>query len=315
MKILLLGAGAIGGYLGARLHLAGGDVTFLVRPARAQQLLATGLQVLSPFGDLQIAPQLVTAGEVAGQFDVVILSCKAYDLDAAIDAVTPALAPDGCVLPLLNGLAHLERLDARFGRPAVLGGLALIGVTLGAAGEICHLNELQRFAIGGRQVQVSPWLAPLAELMAGSGIDFSLSCRIEADMWEKFVFLATLAGATCTLRAAVGDILETRAGERFMLGLLDECSEVARRHGYAPSPERLAFYRGQLTARGSSNMASMLRDLEKGGPTEGEHILGDMLRRASAMGLATPLLEIAHCHLQAYACRRRREQGAAVAAR
>lgn len=314
MKILMLGAGAIGGYLGARLHVAGGDVSFLVRPARAQQLRASGLRVLSPFGDLHIEPKLVSAGEAAGQFDVAILSCKAYDLDAAIDAVMPALAPYGCVLPLLNGMAHLEKLDAAFGRSAVLGGFALIGVTLGAAGEIRHLNELQRFAIGARQVQVSRWLAPLAELMAGSGIDFSLSQRIEAEMWEKFVFLATLAGATCTLRAAVGDILETRAGRVVMLSLLDECAEVARRHGYVPSPERIAFFRAQLTARGSANMASMLRDLEKGGPTEGEHILGDMVRRANAMHMATPLLDIAHCHLQAYECRRRRELDAAVAA-
>lgn len=313
MKILMLGAGAIGGYLGARIHLAGGDMSFLVRPARARQLLASGLQVVSPFGDMTIAPKLMTSAEAAGQFDVAILSCKAYDLDTAIEAVAPALAPHGCVLPLLNGMAHLDRLDARFGQSAVLGGFALIGVTVGAAGEIRHLNELQRFVIGARQSQVSPWLAPLAEVMAGSGIDFSLSDRIEDEMWEKFVFLATLAGATCTLRAAVGDILETRAGEGFMLGLLDECALIASRHGHAPSPERLAFYRAQLTARGSPNMASMLRDLEKGGPTEGEHILGDMARRASAMGVATPLLDIAHCHLQAYECRRRREQVATAA--
>ncbi|HEX5393987.1 MAG TPA: ketopantoate reductase family protein [Rhodocyclaceae bacterium] len=309
----MLGAGGIGGYFGTKLHLAGGDVTFLVRPARADKLANQGLNVISSLGNMHIAPKLVTsadAPESKGKFDVVMLSCKAYDLESAVDSVAPALAPEGIVVPLLNGLAHLEYLDRRFGRERVPGGFAHIGVTLTPEGDIHHLNELHRLVIGTRTQPASAHLAPLAALLARSGIEFSLSENIEGEMWDKFVFLTTLAAATCTMRAATGDILQSHAGEAFMLGLLDECDAVARSHGHGLNEARLAFYQGLLRQAGSNNTASMLRDMEKKGATEAEHILGDMVRRASAKGVVTPLLNIAYSHLQAYEIRKHREKGA-----
>lgn len=309
MRILMLGAGGIGGYFGARIHHAGGDVTFLVRPARATRLAAEGLRVLSPLGDLHITPKLVTsvAGPESNQFDVVVLSCKAYDLDAALDSVAPALSPEGVVLPLLNGLAHLSHLDARFGRDRVLGGLAHLAVTLAPTGEIRHLNQLHRLLIGSRNMPASTLLRPLVELFTRSGIDFSLSENIEGDMWDKFVFLSTLAGATCTMRSSIGDILETHSGEAFITGLLDECVAVAAHHGHIPSAGQLETYRNQLTTRGSGSTASMLRDIERCGATEADHILGDMVHRAEAHGVDTPLLKLAYSHLQAYEIRRHRQ--------
>lgn len=311
----MLGAGGIGGYFGAKLQRAGGDVTFLVRPSRAERLAEKGLSVISPLGNMHIVPKLITSAEgpdSKAQFDVAILSCKAYDLDAAVDSVAPALAPQGIVVPLLNGLAHLDQLDRRFGRECVQGGFAHIGVTLTPEGEILHLNELHRLVIGTRAHPASAHLQPLACLLARSDIDFSLSENIEGEMWEKFVFLTTLAAATCTMRAATGDILQTHAGERFMLDLLDECNAVARAHDYGLKEPRLAFYQGLLRQAGSNNTASMLRDMEKKGATEAEHILGDMVSRAGAKGVAVPSLNIAYSHMQAYEIRKRRESGAGM---
>ncbi|SMF31530.1 2-dehydropantoate 2-reductase [Pseudogulbenkiania subflava] len=307
MRILMLGAGGIGGYFGARMHQAGGDVTFLVRPARAAKLAADGLRVVSPLGDVHITPKVVTTvgGPMSGHFDIVVLSCKAYDLDAALDSIAPALSPEGVVLPLLNGFAHLSRLDAQFGQERVLGGLAHLSVTLAPTGEIRHLNQLHRLLIGSRKTPASPLLRPLAELLAQTGIDFSLSENIEGDMWDKFIFLSTLAGATCTMRSSIGDILETHSGEAFIIGLLDECVAVAAQHGHIPSAEQLTAYRNQLTARGSGTSASMLRDIERGGATEADHILGDMVCRAETHGVDAPLLKLAYSHLQAYEIRRR----------
>ncbi len=309
MRVLVLGAGGIGGYFGARLHDAGGDITFMVRPTRAENLQAHGLRVASPLGDTMLVPQLITAGaDAGGGFDVAILSCKSYDLASAIDSIAPMLHSGSVVLPLLNGLAHLAALDARFGRERVLGGVAHVSVALGPDGAIAHLNTFQRLIFGSRDPEPSPWLAPLAELLAASPLGFAVSENIEQDMWEKFVFLATLAAANCTMRANVGEILATCAGEDFITGLLGECEQIAAASGHPASPEKLAVYRSQLADRGSTVAASMLRDVERGGPTEADHVLGDLVARGKALGIEVPLLKLAYSHLQAYELVRQRGQ-------
>lgn len=306
MRILMLGAGGIGGYFGARIHEAGGDITFLVRPARANSLAAEGLHIISPLGDLRITPKLITSAQLdsSKKFDAVILSCKAYDLDEAVRAVSPAIASEGIIVPLLNGIAHLDYLDKEYGRTRVLGGMAHLGVTLTPEGKIRHLNELHRLVIGSRTMPASPLVDDLAQVLRGSGIDFHLSEDIEGEMWSKYVFLSVLAGATCTMRASIGNIVQTDWGMDFILGLLDECCKVAQKYGHAPNEERLAQYRAQLTARDSTSTASMLRDIERKGRTEAEHILGDMVHRAIAYGLDVPLLKIAYSNLQAYEIQR-----------
>lgn len=308
MRILMLGAGGIGGYFGARIHEAGGDITFLVRPARANNLSAEGLHIISPLGDVRITPKLITSAQVSSEekFDAVILSCKAYDLDAAVNAVTPALTPDGIIVPLLNGIAHLALLDEKFGRKRVLGGMAHLGVTMTSDGKIRHLNELHRLVIGSRDQHASPLVDGVAKVLGGSCIDFQLSKNIEREMWDKYVFLTVLASATCMMRASIGDILQTCGGEGFILGVLDECRIVAQKYGHTPSDERLAQYRSQLTARGSTSTASMLRDIEQNGRTEADHILGDMVHRATSHGIEVPFLKMAYSNLQAYELRRNR---------
>lgn len=310
MRILMLGAGAIGGYFGARIHQAGGDVTFLVRPARERNLLENGLHVSSPLGNIHIQPQCIThfQGDESQKFDAIIMSCKAYDLDSAIETIAPALARQGIVVPLLNGMVHLQRLDGRFGHERVLGGIAHLGVTLTPEGHIQHLSELQRLIIGSRTEPASPLVAALAEILAGSNIDFALSENIENEMWDKFVFISTLAGATCTMRAAIGDILQTYLGEAFILRLFDECLAVTSKYGHQPLDERLALYRSQLTAKDSTSTASMLRDIERKGRTEAEHIFGDMVHRAKVHHMDIPLLQLVYSHLQAYEIRRAHEQ-------
>lgn len=307
MRILVLGAGGIGGYFGARVHDAGGDVTFLVRSARAEQLRASGLRVSSPKGDTRIKPRIVTQDDGvsdAGPFELVVLACKAYDLASAIDAIAPAVGEASVILPLLNGVRHIDTLVARFGAQRVLGGVAFISVALDASGAIRHLNTLHRLVAGSRTAPPPALLEPLARLFSSSGFEFVLTQNIEQVMWDKFVFLATLAASTCTLRACVGDIARTVAGEDFVVGLLDECARVARAGGHAVGATPLAALRRQLTEPGSGLTSSMLRDVERGGPTEAEHILGDMVVRAQSLGVEVPLLRLAYSHLQAYELRR-----------
>lgn len=303
MRILVLGAGGIGGYFGARIHDAGGDVTFLVREARAHQLREKGLAVISPHGDTRINPKVLTREELHEPFDVIVLSCKSYDLESAIESIAPAVGEQSVILPLLNGVMHIDTLVARFGSPRVLGGVALISVMLAPTGEIRHLNKLHRLVAGSRHQPPWPGLEALTRLLSSAGFDFVLSDNIEQAMWDKIVFLSTLAGATCTMRASIGDILGTVAGTAFITDLLAECASIAAACGHAVSDVQLTTYRNQLTEKGSSLMASMLRDVERGGPTEADHILGDLVGRAQTKGIHAPLLRLAYSHLQAYAVR------------
>jgi 2-dehydropantoate 2-reductase len=309
MKILVLGAGAVGGYFGGRLAQTGADVSFLVRERRAEQLEREGLVVKSPHGDFTERVQVVRAGEANPEYDVVMLSCKAYDLDSAIEAIRPAVGPQTLVLPLLNGLAHLDRLDAAFGVSRVLGGTCHLAGTLTPEGHVVQLSPLHRIAFGkrpGNDARAAAALLKLAAAYQKTGVDSQLASDILLEMWEKFVLLATLAGMTCLMRGAVGDIVAADDGKALMLSFLSACEATAKAAGHAPRPDRMAQARKLLTERGSTFTASMLRDLESGRPTEHDHIVGDMLRRATQAGVATELLQAANCHLQANAARRAR---------
>jgi 2-dehydropantoate 2-reductase len=158
---------------------------------------------------------------------------------------------------------------------------------------------------GERDGRRSERVEAFAAVAARASFDSGPSDDILLEMWEKWVLLATLAGMTCLMRAPVGAIVATREGEALTNELLAECSAVATAAGHAPRAKVLDQSRAMLTARGSQFTASMLRDIERGGPTEGEHILGDVLQRARALGVAAPLLRVAACHVETYEARRK----------
>lgn len=304
MRILVLGAGAIGGYYGGRLAESGADVTFLVRPRRAQQLAAHGLVVRSPLGDIERRVQTVLAGEVREMFDVVLLSCKAYDLDSALEAIAPAMGPQSAVLPLLNGINHMAVLTERFGAARVLGGACGIGVTLNAAGEVIHAAPMEWLTLGEVSGERSARCEAIAQALTAAKINASLSDDIVQAMWEKFVMLASLATATTLTRANIGEVMAAATGEWLMLECLSECERVASAEGHPPSAAAVERIRKMLTTKGSTFTASMMRDLVAGGATEGEHIIGDLVRRAEKRRLAVPVLRVALANLQVHEARR-----------
>ena len=309
MRILVVGAGATGGYFGARLLEAGRDVTFLVRPARAEKLAAQGLSVRSPVGDLHIdAPKTVTADGLAGAgpFDLVLLSAKAYDLDTVVADVAPAVGAGTAVLPILNGLRHLDVLDRAFGAEKVLGGSCGIVATLTRDGEIRQMTELHTLTYGERDGTRSERIARIEAQMEGVRFQARASDKILLEMWEKWVFLATLAGATTLMRAAVGDIVAAPGGPAFIEALHDECQAVAVANGYGAREKVFAGARKMLTAEGSAMTASMLRDIEGHARIEADHIVGDLIERGRANNVATPVLERVLTHLKAYEHRRAR---------
>jgi len=308
LRILVIGAGALGGYFGARLLAAGRDVTFLVRPARAEALRTNGLVIRSPAGNLHLpSPPTVTSEQFNGYYDLILLSCKAYDLDGAIQSFTPAVGDNTVIIPFLNGLRHIEVLNARFGKEKVFGGQCAISATMSASGEILHLVDLHTLGFGEQNEAGSSRRDDIIAALSGANFIAEASHNILQDMWEKWVFIATAAGSTCLMRASIGDIVAAGASG-LVMKFLDECSAIAAGAGFEPRPAFMERTRSIFMMPGSPLMASMLRDIEKGSQTEGDHVLGDLLGRAKA-GQVPVLLNAAYAHLKSYEARRAREAG------
>jgi 2-dehydropantoate 2-reductase len=301
MRILVVGAGAIGGYFGGRMLKAGRDVTFLVRPRRAAELASAGLVIKSPNGDVTLKnPPTVQADTLKDKFGVVLLSCKAFDLEDAVKSFAPAVGAETSIIPLLNGMLHLDVLDKRFGRDRVLGGLCAIAVTLNEKREVVQLQPMQSLTFGERDGTLSKRVRAIAEIVKSGNFNGTASEHILQDMWEKWVFLATLAASTCLMRASLGDILASPGGKDFLLGIFDECKAVATAEGYPPRAPFLERTLAMLTAEGSSLTASMFRDIKAGLPVEADHVIGDLISRGDAAKVPVPRLRTAYTHLKAY---------------
>lgn len=304
MKILVLGAGGTGGYFGGRLHESGADVTFLVREKRAQQIAQNGLQIESPKGNVTLNVKIVLATDVKPEYDVVILSCKAYDLASSIDAIRPAMHETTCVVPLLNGISHIDTLDAAFGKSRVMGGTCQISATLTKDGVVKSLLDAHAIHWGAREPSQQAAATSLGEAFAKTNVDWKVSDNTMLDMWEKVAFLSTLAGMTCLMRASVGEILATADGRTLMKRYLDSCVAIAAKSGYQPRPQILERYEKVMNSAGSVLTASMLRDLESFGPIEADHVVGFMLGKAREFGIDDTMLSVAYVHLKAYENRR-----------
>jgi 2-dehydropantoate 2-reductase len=306
MRTLVVGAGATGGYFGAMLAAAGRDVTFLVRPGRAAVLREHGLQVRSPLGDVRIAqPQLLTAAELADDgatapYDLVLLGVKAHALEDAIGDMAPAVGEETMILPMLNGMRHMDVLDKRFGANAVLGGACYVATTLAADGSIRQLKDMQRLVLGDREDPGSRRVQAVAAEVGGAGFDVQVHTDPVAAMWRKWVSLSSLGAVTCLMRGSVGDVVAAPGGEEFAGAVVAECLAVAAASGNALPEDQESVVYATMTEPGAPTTSSMYRDLQQGNRVEADHIVGDMVARGRDLGIATPLLAVAHTHLSVY---------------
>jgi 2-dehydropantoate 2-reductase len=291
MKILVVGAGAVGGYFGARLAQAGRDVTFLVRPSRAQQLHSEGLRVVSPHGDLTLQPQTITAEDLHAPFDIIFLSVKAQALDQTIKDMKPAVGPNTMIYPVLNGMRHMDTLARNFGDHAIIGGVCMVSTDLDEQGRIVQITPMQKLIYGELSGEITPRIRSFDETISNAGFETELSTSIVPAMWHKWVMIASLGLVTCLLDGPIGEINVVPDGEKTILQAIDECAAVGAACGF-PLPQPIAaFLHRSVTAKDSKLTSSMYRDLQKGVPTEVETILGDLLQHAHEHQLPTPLLQ------------------------
>jgi 2-dehydropantoate 2-reductase len=305
MRILVVGAGAVGGYFGGRLVQAGRDVTFLVRPKRAEQIKAQGLQIVSPrYGDLTIRPRATTAAQIVSPYDVILLSVKSYSLAAAIDDFAPAVGPRTVIIPVLNGIHHMDVLTARFGAEPVLGGVCFVATEIDAQDRIIQLADFQSLTYGELDGKKTSRIEAVHDAFRGAGFDTAISADIVRDMWQKWVFLASIGAITCLLDGNIGEIVGVPGGADLSLSALLECAAIAGACGYPLSEAFLAEKRSQLTAPGSPLTSSMYRDLKEQAPVEVDSILGDLIERGRKHGVSAPLLQAAFVRLIIYQRRR-----------
>ena len=300
MRILVVGAGAVGGYFGGRLVQAGRDVTFLVLPKRAEQIQSQGLQILSPMhGDFIAPPKTITASQIASPYDVIFLSVKSYSLAAAIDDFAPAVGQQTEIIPVLNGMHHMDVLTQRFG-DAVLGGVCFVSTAIDSQGRIVQLADFQSLAYGELDGKKTSRIEAVHQEFSGAGFQAAISADILRDMWQKWVFLASLGAITCLLRGNVGEIVAAPGGAELCLSTLRECAAIASAYGYPMSETFLAEKSAQLTAAGSKLASSMYRDLTEHARVEADTILGDLVDRGRKHGVSAPIVQAAFVSLSIY---------------
>jgi 2-dehydropantoate 2-reductase len=304
MRFLVVGAGATGGFFGARLGLAGRDVTFLVRARRAAQLRERGLRVRSGGSDDVLRPALILAAELSAPYDVILLGVRTTALEPALDDIAPAVGDRTVIVPFLNGVRHLDVMTARFGADRVLGGVAKVAAMLNDDGEIFLVAPQASLTIGELSGGLSDRVGKLRQQLSGAGFTAGASADILTAMWAKWAFITTLGGMTTLMRATVGDIVAVPCGDQLGPGLLAETTAICAAAGHPLPAADIAGVRAAVTQPGSPLDASMARDLQAGRTVEVEPVFGDLVARARTLRVPAPLLDVATLNLRVYEHRR-----------
>ena len=299
MRMLVVGAGSTGGYFGGRLAHAGRDVTFLVHAGRAKQLAERGLQIVSPHGDVTLRPQLVSAEALSGPYDAILLTVKAFSLDGALKDMVPAVGAKTMILPVLNGMRHVDVLANRFGKQSVVGCACKIAASVDGDGRIVQATLVHDIAYGEMNAEESQRIRALDRFMRGAGFDARLSANIAQEMWEKWILLAAIGGINCLMRGTIGEVSQAPKGPAFARAVLEEIVAVVRTVGVPPSDTFLTAAASALTTKDPTT-SSMYRDLQRGVRIEADQIIGDLVERAHAAAVKTPLLGLIYTHLSVY---------------
>ncbi len=300
MRILVVGAGATGGYYGGRLAQAGRDVTFLVRERRAESLQKSGLHIQTPDGSFSVQPKLLLASELKETFDVIILTVKGFSLDAVLEEFAPAIGEQTMIVPVLNGMRHMEIIQKRFGKHRALGGLCRIHATLDKQGQVHQMTQMHEFVYGEVDGQRSERVAKLDDVLQNAGFNARLSEAIVSEMWEKWLFLSSLGGITCLMRGNIGQVARAAGGEEFATGFIKEVLSIVIAGGYQERAHATAQTLKELTRKDSEQTSSMYRDMIQGLPVEADQILGDLVEIALKAGLTTPRVNAAYSHMSVY---------------
>ena len=297
MKILILGAGAIGGFFGAHLMKSGANISFLVREKRKDELKKSGINIFSINGELKVNPKLLDKNLSGQHFDVIILTNKSYDLIESIREIKPYVNKT-VIIPLLNGMAHYEILDKEFGKEKIFGGTAYISTAMNNYGSIQQITSRASIKFGPRTQKNINIANEFYEICKETEFECDFSDHIELDLWRKYVLIGATAASTVLFQKPLGEISATTYGKSLIIEIHEECKKIVLSKGYDIGIEATNYNLKLITDKGSLLKASMLRDFESGKKTECEHILGYLIELAERNNLQCDLIKAAHTRIQ-----------------
>jgi len=300
MKLLVVGAGAIGGYFGGRLAENGKDITFLVRDKRKKQLEKTGLVIQSINGDSKVIPRLITTKNTGEKFDFILISTKSYHLAQAIEDIRPFMKESTIILPLLNGVAHLDQLVEAFGENAVIGGLCYIETTLDEHGTILQKSPAHQIIYGERSGEITPRMKEIEKIFAGTNARFTLSDQINEDIWSKYLFITVFSGITSLMESPIGPILKLETGQNTVAALFAELEAIMRKIEIPVHKTMIKDLITKMNKMPYEMKSSMQRDIEKSYPLEADHLQGFLLAFAHEHKVEVPILETIYTKLKLY---------------
>ncbi len=299
MRVLVVGAGAVGGYFGGRLAERGKDVTFLVRERRRQQLKHEGLVIKSVHGDAALQVKTLLPGHPDDPYDLILLSVKAYHLDQALDSMSPYVGEHTTILPLLNGISHIGELGKQFGKEKVLGGLCFIESTLNRQGHIEQYSHAHEIVYGELSGEDTDRICRIGELFSGANMIARPSGQINLEMWKKYIFISALSGMTSIMRSSIGPILSSPYGRETYLRLLREIVAIARTEEPLIKEDTADRIFSIVEKLPPTMKSSLFRDMEKGLPIEADHLHGTLIRLAPR-GMDLPILKMIYSTLKVY---------------
>ncbi len=290
MKVAVLGAGAVGGYYGALLARSGQEVTFIARGAHLEAIRDRGLRVESIHGDFEVYPAHASDDPAqVGPVDLVLVTVKSYNLEDAAEASRPLIGPNTTALPLLNGLDAADRLAAAWGGEHVLAGLTHISASVPAPGIIRQVSAVRRITFGERDGAITPRAERIRTALAASGAEAVLTPAIDAALWEKFLFIASISGVCCLARQPMGTVLATPETRQLYIKALREVEAVARARGVTLPPDVVERTLKITEGFAPQTKPSLLAALEAGQSLELEAMSGTVVRYGREAGVPTPV--------------------------
>ncbi|MDP6604293.1 MAG: 2-dehydropantoate 2-reductase [Rhodospirillales bacterium] len=301
-RFAVMGAGGVGGYFGARLAEAGYPVAVIARGDHLRAIRERGIAVNSPSGDVTFKPTIATddAGAI-GPVDAVLFAVKLYDVEEAANAIRPLLGAETMVLALQNGVDAAERIAPIVGEDRVIGGATYIFATIDAPGVIRHMGGLARIVFGELDGHASARTEKLLACMQAAHIDADLSTNITAELWRKFVILASMSAITCLARLPYGPIVGDPESLALCETAMREVEAVARARNVALAADVVAQHMTAIGRYGPDVNTSMYRDLVGGRRMEVEHLSGAVARLGEESGVDTPFHRAAYALLKLYA--------------
>lgn len=292
MKIVIQGAGALGSYFGGRLQEAGQEVTFLVRRNRSTQIRKNGLAIQSVKGNYRIDPiHIIESPEDIEQTDLVITAVKGYHLRGAIGDLKKLVQKGARVLPLLNGMEHIEMLQNELGKENVLGGLAFIIATLDEKGHVVHTSDQHRMVFGKLHPSQKELCEELESITRQANMQAEYTDDILQALWEKYFFITAFSGVTTAANLPIGPVRNTPETLDVYKNVLKEMADLAQAYGYPIAEDQMKKAMDSAFRFSEDSTSSMHQDRRKGLTLEVEHLQGGALRMAEKKGLKLPVIK------------------------